>query len=414
MIAQLRSGDWLHRERVTRIAVISVIGCLAMLGFILLTAKGNVDVLGRPVGTDFASFWTAGWLANHGHVADAWDVQRHTMAMRGALGDGHIAPTPWFYPPPFLFVAAPLAWLPYLAALLLWQAASLLMIGCALSHIFGLHPAPRRAVLIALASPLTWSVLGHGQNAYLTAALLGAGLVAMNNSAISGSAFGALVYKPQLGLLLGPYLLLERRGAVLLWAVAAAAVLIGVSTLIWGVGSWQAFIGSLTFARTQVLESGAVPFYKSGSLFGAARLWDLPVPLAYGVQLLGAVGALALIWLLRRAPVRVRSAGVCAATALWTPYVQDYDLAIVAVGAAFLYAEAVESGFRPWERTALALIWAQPMFAREAAQWLSLPTGPMITGLLAWLVIGRGQIRAGGAIPVTASPSRRSHATSVP
>lgn len=414
MIGHLRSGDWLTRDRVTRVAVISAIACVGLLGFILVSARGNVDVLGRPVGTDFASFWTAGWLSNHGRVADAWNLQQHTLAMRQAMGDGRIAPTPWFYPPPFLFVAAPLARLPYLAALLLWQLSGVLLLSAALFRVFAPLAASGRAVLVALASPLTWSVLGHGQNAYLTAALLGSGLAALDRPARAGSAFGALVYKPQLGLLLAPYLLLERRFGVLACAVVSAAILISASAMLWGAAAWRAFFGSLTFARTQILEGGAVPFYKSGSLFGAARLWGVPVPLAYGVQLLAAVAALALIWRVRAAPSGVRSAGVCAAIALWTPYVQDYDLAIVAIGAAFLYAEGAGTGFKPWERSALALIWAQPMFAREAAQWLLLPTGPVITALLALLVIRRSRAAEASPAPLRASPSRHSRAASAP
>lgn len=404
MIEQLRTGEWLSRERVQRIALISALAGAAMLGIVMLTAKGTIDLLGRPVGTDFSAFWNAGWLANRGRAGDAWNIAIHTATMRVNHGAPQLDPTPWFYPPVFLMVASPLARLPYLLAVTLWQALSLALIGATLWKIVG----DRRAVLVALASPLSWSVLGHGQNAYLTAALLGGGLAAIGKSASGGALFGALVYKPQMGLLLAPWLVIERRWAAMVVGAAAALTLIGLSILFWGWSSWIAFADALEFGRSQILEEGAVPFYKSASLFGAARLWGASVPVAYAVQSVGAAASLALIWRLRSASWRVRSAGFCAAAALWTPYVQDYDLAVVGVGAAFLYSESVETGFAPWERSALALMWAQPGFARAAAQWLLLPTGPMITLLLAWFVMRHCPRPA----QITASPFHRLRAAS--
>src|SRR5829696_2708367 len=113
----------------------------------------------------------------------------------------------WVYPPVFLLVAAPLAALLYLLALLIWQLLSVVAVAVALNAIL----KDRLAVLICVASPLTPMVLAHGQNAFLTAGLLGLGLVSLKQARAAGAgAFGGLVYKLQLALQLAPLLLFTR------------------------------------------------------------------------------------------------------------------------------------------------------------------------------------------------------------
>ena len=381
----LAEGTWLDRERVMRIAVITAALGGTMLVLLLVTSRGSLDAMQRPLGTDFSVFWNAGRLANSGQAQLAWNPDVLNAAAQAEHGSAAIQPSAWLYPPVFLLAAAALALLPYVAALLLWQALSIGIMIPVLAAIL----RDRRAVFVALASPMTPSVLGHGQNAYLTAALIGGGLVWLDRKpGAAGTLFGGLVYKPQLGLLLAPFLLLGRCWMTLAWAFGSAAMLIGLSLLMWGVGPWHSFVESLPLARSY-MEQGAAGFFKSGSIFASARLWGLGVPAAYTLQAAGAGAALLLIWRLRDAPLRVRAAGLCAAAALSTPYLLDYDLAVVGIGAAFLYADGDERGFLSWERTALAAIWAQPLFARPFAEWLLLPSGPLISLLLAGLALRR-------------------------
>jgi hypothetical protein len=127
------------------------------------------------------------------------------------------------------------------------------------------------------------------------------------------------------------------------------------------------------------------------------RLWGGSVGAGYAAQLAGIVAALLLIWRSAGNGTNFRAAAVCAAAALSTPYLFDYDMAVVGIGAAFLYAEARRSGFLPYEGSALAFIWIAPWFSRPAAQYLALPLGPAAMLLLAWLAWRR--VRQGIAIP---------------
>jgi hypothetical protein len=104
-----------------------------------------------------------------------------------------------------------------------------------------------------------------------------------------------------------------------------------------------------------------------------------------------------LVWRTSGAPAAVRNAAVCAAIALSTPYLMDYDMATVGLGAAFLYAEARRTSFARFERSILAFIWIAPWFSRPAAQFLAIPLGPIAMALLGAMLLRRA--RQGIAIP---------------
>jgi hypothetical protein len=175
-----------------------------------------------------------------------------------------------------------------------------------------------------------------------------------------------------------------------------ATVLILISTMIWGVDSWSAFAASLHMGR-EYMEQGTAGFFKSPSLFSMARLWGGSVAAGYAAQLGGICVALLLVWRSAGEKANLRAVGVCAAVALSTPYLFDYDMAVVGLGGAFLFAEGGDRGFLPFERSALALIWIAPWMSRPAAQYLALPLGPAAMLLLAWFAWRR--VRQGIAIP---------------
>jgi hypothetical protein len=137
----LRSGAWLTRERIRLVAVaILGVSCVALV-YLLATANGLVDLQGRPLGTDFSSFYVAGTHVLDGHPDAPYDLARQHAREQAIFG----AATPfygWLYPPFFLFVAAALALLPYGAALATWQAITL-----------GLYLLAIRAILVSFASP---------------------------------------------------------------------------------------------------------------------------------------------------------------------------------------------------------------------------------------------------------------------
>lgn len=356
----------------------------ATLLFLYLTANGNVDAYGRALGTDFSVFWNAGHLANTGHVLDAWDVDKLNAAAYATHGS-KVPASAWLYPPVFMLVAAGLALLPYVASLPTWQLLSISIAAASLAAIL----KERRAVLVAVATPLTPLLLAHGQNAFLTAALLGFGLVLLDRRpTLAGVCFGLLVYKPQLALMIGPALLLGRHWRAIGAGALVALALFLASALLWGLESWRAFFETLPHSR-HYMESGITDFYRSASLFAGARLVGADIPLAYCAQGLGLVGGLLLVVATRRSTPNLRGAAVCVAATLSTPYLLDYDLAIAGFGAAFLYAEGVRSGFLSYEKTILAFAWLEPWFSRPVGHQFHVPLGALTMLLLASVIARR-------------------------
>ena len=303
----------------------------------------------------------------------------------------------WHYPPFFLFVAAALAWMPYGVALAVWQAVTLalyvLTIGAIVASILPPKAAEQQVatrlwLLLALAFPAVLINIGHGQNGFLTAALLGGALVVLDRRPIvAGILFGLLVYKPQYGLLIPLVLAVSGRWKCFASAAVTVALLTLATTLVFGTGVWHAFLASTEFTRTVVLEQGNTGWYKIQSVFAWARMWGAPIPLAYALQ--GAVtlgiGA-ALVWLWRSAaPYPLKAAALCLATILATPYSFDYDMMVLAPAIAFIAVDGFTRNFGPWEKTLLAALWLVPLVARSLAQISLIPLG--VPAMLAIFVL---------------------------
>jgi hypothetical protein len=233
-------------------------------------------------------------------------------------------------------------------------------------------------LLLAVAFPAVWVNIGHGQNGFLTAALLGGALVKLDRApVIAGILFGLLAYKPQFGLMIPIVLAASERWRCFAAAAATVVVLAAATTLTFGPHVWLAFLDSTRFTRLVALEQGDTGWYKIQSVFAWARMWGAPIPFAYALQgaLAVSLGA-ALIWLWRGpAAYPLKAAALCLTAILATPYTFDYDLVALAPAIAFLAADGVMRGFGPWEKTALAALWLTPLVARSVAQWTLIPLG---------------------------------------
>ncbi len=307
---ELRSGRWLTADRARAYSLILLgLYAIAIVGWIALS-DGWVDRNGKPVGTDFSSFYAAGSLVLEGRAGDVYDMAAHFAREQQIFG----AATPyygWLYPPMFLLVATPLALLPYPLALIAWQGATFALY---LAVIAAILRQPRQQsgaiarlwLLAAAAFPAVFVNLGHGQNGFLTAGLLGAALLALPQRPIlSGILFGLLAYKPQFGLLIPFALLAGGQWRTMIAAGLTVIALAGATTLAFGSEIWWVFAASTETARKLLLEQGDVGFEKLQSVFAAIRLWGGGISLAYAVQAaasLIAIGGVAWMWRSSRRP----------------------------------------------------------------------------------------------------------------
>jgi hypothetical protein len=369
----LRSGDWLTAERARGYSLILLaFYLLAAIAWIVLS-DGLVDRNGKPLGTDFSNVYAAGVLTLEGRPADAYDPARQHAAEQEIFGP----PTPffgWHYPPFFLMVAAALATLPYAWALFVWMA---LTIPPYLVAMRAICPRPE-TLLAAAAFPAVFVNLGHGQNGFLSAALLGGALVCLDRRPVlAGLLIGLLAYKPQFGILIPLVLLATGRWTVIASAGVTISALCAVTWLMFGTVAWQAFAASAEFSRTIVLEEGGTGWEKIQSVFSAARNLGAPAEIAYAAQgalMLALAVTLVLLWR-SRAAYELKAAALAVACLLATPYVLDYDLMVLAVAIAFLVTHGFVHGFRNYEISLLALAWAVPLVARVVMDTTGVPIG---------------------------------------
>src|ERR1700691_2876766 len=124
--AQLRSGEWLSRERVHAYALILLVIEIAVFSFLVAGTHGWIVPLDKPNTTDFVSFYAAGQFADAGTPALAYDHAVHFAAVEAIAGKG-IEYQYFNYPPVYQALFAPIALLPYLPAFIAFETATLLL-----------------------------------------------------------------------------------------------------------------------------------------------------------------------------------------------------------------------------------------------------------------------------------------------
>jgi hypothetical protein len=234
--------------------------------------------------------------------------------------------------------------------------------------------------------------LGHGNNGFLTAALFGFALAVLERRPIiAGISFGLIAYKPHFGIMIPLVLMASGRWRAFVAAAVTVALLTLATLIAFGPQVWDALFASTHFTRVIVLEAGETGWHKIQSVFSWVRMWGAPIPLAYALQ--GGVTlavAAALVWLWRSDAVySLKAAALPIAAILTTPYSLDYDMTVLGVAMAFLAVDGMTRGFLPYEKTALAFLWAVPLITRSFAELTLIPLGA-ITMLAVFVLTLRG------------------------
>ncbi len=375
MVAWLRDADWLTRERAAAYCRILFFVSLGATALWVALSQGGVDLAGKPLGTDFVSFWTASKIALGGRPADVYAIAIHRDAQT-ALFSRDVGYAAFFYPPTFLLICLPLATLPYLWSLAAWLGAT----GYAYWRITRGFLGDRFGALPILAFPAVLGNLGHGQNGFLSAALFGGGVSLLNSRPIvAGICLGGLVYKPHLAIVVPFALAAARRWRTLLAAGAAAAGFCLASLAVFGADAWMAFLAASPKARA-ALEQNMIGDEKMQSVFAGVRLLHGGLTLAYGLQIVATLGVCGALVALQRRAFRSSGEGpaMVAAALLASPFLLDYDLALLAIPLAWIARDSLGAGFLPWEKTLLAAAFILPAVSRSIAAYAGVPLGPLI------------------------------------
>ncbi len=379
---------WLSPERAR-----AYNAALAGLGLAFLLVVGVLSIAHwsrKPVALDFSAFWAASRLAAAGQAVAAYDhtVIEPTERAANEMAPGYLA---FYYPPSFLLLILPLGLAGYSVALAAFLAAEMALVLAALRRIL-----PEGWAVLPIVSFPGFLMNGlSGQNGALSAACFaGAALWLERSPLLAGACLGALACKPQLFPCVPVALLSARRWRALAGCACSACGLSAASLLAFGGAAWRAFLANAPLARADI-ETIAIKWPKMQSVYGAVRLAGGTSSTGYAAQAVATLSVLALLAIVcaQRPGRLLEAASLATAATLFTPFLYDYDLAILSVPLACLAASALRTGWLGWEKLVGSLVFLLPLAARAAGLVLHVTLAPPLVIAL-MLVLGK---RAGVA-----------------
>jgi len=379
---------WLNSERL-RLYPAVLLACY--LVFVVIRVYYLVwrhEAVG-PLAGDFLPFWSASYLALHGHAVDAYNVnaltavELHAMPYFSKVG----GIMPWLYPPTFLLVVYPLALVPYNVAAVAFVGGTCALFVTAIRAIV----AERMSTLLALAFPGIALVAIAGQNGALTAAIAGFGLVLLRRRpGVAGICLGLLCMKPQLAVLFPVALLCARSWRALASFSLTAGATLALAVLAFGTGTLSAFLQNAGMAAGCV-EAGRAALARMPSALAFVIMLHGPLGLAYiaqGVCALGAAAAVCYAWS-GECAYSLRAATLICASLLVSPYLYDYDLVWYGVLIAWYCRHAMVRGWRRGEREWLVVLWLAPFAGTLAVTHVHVQFMPLISAASLWMLVRR-------------------------
>lgn len=367
----------------------------------------------RELNSDFVYVYGVGWIARSYSPARIYDLELQQQVFHSIEPprDGIYGPSP--YPPFVALLFAPLTYLSFESAYLVWMGISLALyvigIGAAAITMFP-RDRPSRLLIYCFALafyPFLFGTLLNGQLSSIAASAVGLAMYQENRGRwfSSGLALSLLCYKPTLLVLLVPMLLLTRRFRTALGFLAGAGILVMGTTLVAGTRIWALYVDMLRhFSRvTGAGESSRLQLWKYLDLTSCFAAISSNKP-ASAMSIFGAlmiVIGIALAVLLWRSADAGRAAQwlAWAATFTWTlllnVYVPIYDSVLVVI-AIILTIGALRD--MTWERarswvafTAVLILvvsWKTETIAHEHGIQL-LTVLLLALGALQWILLQR-------------------------
>jgi alpha-1,2-mannosyltransferase len=381
----------------------------------LLFITPGFDPCRKQFGRDFLAFYAAGTLAREGRHAELYDlgviraIERQTARTQGIdLGD---AVGPWWNPPGYAWVFAPLSRLSFGTALLFWtgiNVAAAIVAAYLLGRIVSPAAGSDRglvALLLLASAPLIQS-LAHGQNSAISLLIVTVAITAWRGGGalVAGACIGLLGYKPQLAAALAVVLVLHRG-----WRAAAGVLSIGglvlVATALTMPGALPEYLHRLPQNLHVMQVEQTYLWERHVTLQSFWRLLVLgrgPGETTWTVHLLTVASAAPLLVGLCFATLRGRSAdaliaATVAAAPLLMPFYFDYDLLLLAAAGA-LTQQAGRRSLALWAALYLWL-YVNPYVAGAMRANVTVPLLYGLAASLTWNCLRRADAEAPRAQP---------------
>jgi Glycosyltransferase family 87 len=290
------------------------LGFAALISLFLITLSCADSFVHSRV-FDFNVFWDAARRAWTGRPGAAW--------IEGIF----------FHPPPFLLAVQLFALLPLAAGLTAWVVVTLLsLIGASRGHV-GLSAT----AILAFPPSVVNGIIG--QTGFLIGALyLAAARLFTSRPLLSGAMLGAMVIKPQMGLLVPFALIAGREWRAFTGACGGLILMCGLAALAYGAESFPIWLASLDGPQSVLMEGGS-GWQKMASVFATIRTLGGTQNFAMATHV--AVALLALMAVIRtwafNRDSSARFAVLACATSLASPYFYVYDLVFLILPVAWCY-----------------------------------------------------------------------------
>jgi hypothetical protein len=296
-----------------------------------------LDRSGHLKGTDFVHFYVLGDVALHGPAEALYDaglLERISTRLVPESSGVYYLP---IYGPQVALLFAPLAMLGYLPALFTWLLVTAAVYALCCARVWRTCPglrAERLAVfLVAAANPAFFNLMAHDQNSAIALASITLAFFALRRQRLflAGLAIGMLVYKPQLGLVLGCVFVLSGAWPVVAGALVGAGLQFAVAQLYFGVEVlreyWRALSG--IGAIQPLLDVKPYQMHSLFSFWNGILPWTRIAAILYLISASVVVFAAWRVWQ-SPAAMPLRYAFLLLATVLVSPHLNVYDLVILA------------------------------------------------------------------------------------
>ena len=343
-------GRWARAWGWLRVVVLSA-------GIVVLIAIGWNDTVKllrwQPLGIDFMPMWAA---AHQAFIHPRWvyDFTRLTHFQQPLLaGYPFRGLRPFVYPPAALLVFAPFGKATFFAANRLWTGFGLIAVVWAIATQLKSHKILALGVMVL--TPASLLVLVTGQVTFMIAAMGLAGLFSVKTRPLlAGLLFGvAGVVKPQAMVLLPVALLALGAWRAMAATAFAAALVVAVSALVFGVHAWFDWASAVMRFGTMVMDSpGLVRGMITPTALGMTMRLD---PGALDTWRLGfGIGALVMVWTVFRTTEDLarRLTALFGGAIFISPYAMHYDAALLAPAIALMLSRRLQPG--PWVAALLA------------------------------------------------------------
>lgn len=379
-----------QQKRIVAYSIVLFAIYIAMFSYFLLSDVLKNETNLSEFGIDFADYYTAGHMAASGELDSVYSIPAHRETMEQLLGTTVPFTLPWRYPPVFLMAIVPFALLPYELSIFLWIGVTMALAAIAL---YRMLPEKRWLGALSLGFPGVFMNLRWGQNGFLSAAILAAGVGALETNPVFGGAMlGLLVYKPQLAVFPFLILLLTKRWKALLSAIGSALAVSLVSLALFGAGQWVEFFRSLFVSSSNLLEveSASISAIQV-SVYNAVMTPTgsaLASVLAQGAFSIFAI--IAVCWVFHKSErFALKGAALVLGIPLAVPYFMQYDLMILAVPLVLMVYDLIQYGSRKIESTTVALVWFLPLICWPLMRYTSIQICPLVLAFQMIMIVLR-------------------------